>query len=277
MPARVIDFPALWASDKLRACPVWARREYAWVYGVADGHGNFEITNLSVVLGLVGPIREDLTLTKLAQIFEEFEKHGLLYVWEEAGKKFGHWTNCEKRLPPQSSRLRYSRTTPPVPEKELQEYRAKFSGAAAKLAPQKAAENPVDSVKEETTLAPGAAKDVPKSKPRKEASAQAIELARLLRQEILENNPSARITDSQERQWACDADKMMRIDHRSADSIRALIDFSQADPFWLKNILSMKTLRDKFDRLTLQRNGSAKPNGQGARIAFGPRRPGVQV
>lgn len=31
MPKRVIDFDALWASDKLASCAEWAQSEYAWL------------------------------------------------------------------------------------------------------------------------------------------------------------------------------------------------------------------------------------------------------
>src|SRR5574337_1114273 len=57
MPKRVIDFEAMWASDKLAACAVWARREYAWLYGLADCSGSFELSNLRVVWGKVRPTR----------------------------------------------------------------------------------------------------------------------------------------------------------------------------------------------------------------------------
>ncbi len=39
MPKRVLDFDALWASDKLAACADWAQAEYAWLYGLADASG----------------------------------------------------------------------------------------------------------------------------------------------------------------------------------------------------------------------------------------------
>ena len=51
MPKRVIDFDALWASDKLAACARWAQAEYAWLYGLADASGSFELTNLRVIWG----------------------------------------------------------------------------------------------------------------------------------------------------------------------------------------------------------------------------------
>jgi uncharacterized protein YdaU (DUF1376 family) len=96
------------------------------------------------------------------------------------------------------------------------------------------------------------------STPRKEPSPEGIELAHLLRRLILENNPNAKNTDAQERKWAREADRMMRIDKRTSAEVREIIDFSQADSFWHQNILSMSTLREKFDTLTLKCKGSAK-------------------
>ncbi len=51
MPKRLIDFEAMWASDKLAACAEWAQVEYAWVYGLADANGSFELTNVRVIWG----------------------------------------------------------------------------------------------------------------------------------------------------------------------------------------------------------------------------------
>jgi hypothetical protein len=128
MATRLIDFPALWSSDKLFACAAETRCEYAWLYGLADAHGSFELTNLRVIHGRVSPIRDDLTLEKLSLCVKEFNEHGLLFIWQQDGKRYGHWTNSEGRLPAKSLRDRYVRFAPPVPDKELHEYLAGFSG-----------------------------------------------------------------------------------------------------------------------------------------------------
>src|SRR2546428_5560973 len=87
MPKRVIDFDALWASDKLAACAAWAQAEYAWLYGLADGNGSFELTNLRVIWGRVAAIRKNLSLERLEQIFEEVRADGFLVVWGGNGEK----------------------------------------------------------------------------------------------------------------------------------------------------------------------------------------------
>jgi hypothetical protein len=129
MPKRVIDFDALWASDKIAACPAWAQAEYAWLYGLADASGSFELTNLRVIWGRVAAVRKDLTLERLEQIFQEFTARGLLFTWEAGGKRYGHWTGSDVpgRLPPPSWRARLERLAPPLPRVELAAYMSRFA------------------------------------------------------------------------------------------------------------------------------------------------------
>jgi hypothetical protein len=136
MPKRVIDFDAMWGSDKLAGCAEWAQVEYAWLYGLADASGCFELTNLRVIWGRVAAVRRNLTLERLEQVFEEFHDKGLLFVWEEHGKRYGHWTGSDVpgRLPPPSWRMRLERFAPPVPKQQLAEYVSRFArGRAASV------------------------------------------------------------------------------------------------------------------------------------------------
>ena len=129
MPKRVLDFDALWSSDKLAACAPWAQAEYAWLYGLADCNGSFELTNLRVIWGRVAAIRHALTLQRLEQVFAEFIARGLLFTWAAGGKRYGHWTGSDQpgRLPPPSWRARLERLAPPVPQAELAAFMGQFS------------------------------------------------------------------------------------------------------------------------------------------------------
>ena len=106
MPKRVLDFDAMWGSDKLAACAEWAQGEYAWLYGLADASGSFEMTNIRVIWGRVAAIRHNLSIERLAQVFDEFHDKGLLFLWDENGKRYGHWTGSDVpgRLPAPSWR-----------------------------------------------------------------------------------------------------------------------------------------------------------------------------
>jgi hypothetical protein len=129
MPKRVIDFDAMWASDKIAACADWAQAEYAWLYGLADCAGCFELTNLRVVWGRVAAIRKSFSMERLEQVLDEFQDKGLLFVWNESGKRYGHWTGSDVpgRLPPPSWRNRLERLAPAVPREQFAKYVAAHS------------------------------------------------------------------------------------------------------------------------------------------------------
>jgi hypothetical protein len=135
MPKRVIDFDAMWGSDKLASCAAWAQAEYAWLYGLADASGCFEVTNLRVIWGRVAAIRGNFTIERLEQVFAEFQDKGLLFVWEHEGKKYAHWTGSDVpgRLPPPSWRMRLEKFAPPVPRQQLAAYMSRFARGRAAL------------------------------------------------------------------------------------------------------------------------------------------------
>jgi hypothetical protein len=145
MPKRVLDFDALWASDKIASCPAWAQAEYAWLYGLADASGSFEITNLRVIWGRVAAVRKDLSIERLEAIFSEFMDRGLLFTWEVGGKRYGHWTGSDVpgRLPAPSWRARLEKLAPPVPKRELETYMARFSSRRGPLFREEAVERSV--------------------------------------------------------------------------------------------------------------------------------------
>ena len=69
-----------------------------------------------------------------------------------------------------------------------------------------------------------------------------------------ENNPNAKEPNWQV--WAKQVDLMLRRDNRSAEDIRAVIDWCQDDEFWKVNILSPQSLRKQFDRLYMKLNAN---------------------
>ena len=128
MPPRMIDGEALWASEKLHRCnttiPATIAVYYPWFYPLADAYGSFEITSLRVIHGKIAANLEFLTLDHTKAILDEFQREGLLFVWEHQGKRFAHWTNSDRpgRLPKPSERHRYRRLAPEVPATELARY-----------------------------------------------------------------------------------------------------------------------------------------------------------
>lgn len=54
--------------------------------------------------------------------------------------------------------------------------------------------------------------------------------------------------------WRAEARRMFDIDRRPFDKAMALLEWSQQDSFWKKNIHSIPTFRDKYDQLRLDAN-----------------------
>jgi hypothetical protein len=84
-----------------------------------------------------------------------------------------------------------------------------------------------------------------------------IGLAEALHEKILLNNPSTKKPNFQS--WAKTFDLMLRIDKRTPEQIKAIIDWAQGHHFWHRNILSPAKLRKQFDRLVLESKNGGSP------------------
>jgi hypothetical protein len=101
----------MWASSKLARCRPESIPEYAWLYGMADSNGNFEMDEIAlyVLFGRAYGIRRDWTFHQFLAVLEDFHENGLLFMWKENSKTYGHWTGSELpgRLPELTKRHRY--------------------------------------------------------------------------------------------------------------------------------------------------------------------------
>lgn len=127
---RILDFDAIWQSDRIQNCKAEHRYEYTWFYGLADARGSFEIQSPAKMASQLGGgkdnVRPDLDPAKVAAVLKDFEDHGLLFTWALGSKKFGHWVGSTKqgRLPTraQLGKSHYRVDTPPVPLESLRAY-----------------------------------------------------------------------------------------------------------------------------------------------------------
>ena len=69
---------------------------------------------------------------------------------------------------------------------------------------------------------------------------------------IKERIPNKVVSETSLQAWALDMDLLNRVDRQEWEDIASVLDFSQQDEFWSKNILSGKNLRKNFDRLYLK-------------------------
>lgn len=77
-----------------------------------------------------------------------------------------------------------------------------------------------------------------------------IKLSKYLFEKMQENNKKAKQPNFNT--WAKSIELMIRLDKRTEDEIKNVINFCQKDSFWKTVILSTSKLRDKFDTLWLK-------------------------
>lgn len=90
-------------------------------------------------------------------------------------------------------------------------------------------------------------------------------LSHLLADLVAENDPNGKrpnITKA----WAVEEDRLIRLDGRRREEAERLIRWTQADPFWRGNVLSMPKFRQRYGQLyqaavedSQKRNGKAAP------------------
>lgn len=123
MPARMIDFDALWTSGKLGKLEEKDRPEYMWMYGMAEANGVFEAQPKLIWRSAYSILRPSVTIEEIARLLDEFERVKLLFRWtDQFGRILGYWIGSEKngRRPPPTrmGKLRY----PDPPSKKLKKF-----------------------------------------------------------------------------------------------------------------------------------------------------------
>jgi hypothetical protein len=81
----------------------------------------------------------------------------------------------------------------------------------------------------------------------------------------IERNGSKRPTITQA--WLADARRLKEIDGRTHQQVMACIEWCQRDSFWCTNILSMRKLRQHYDRLRMDANRSPQGKAEARRAA----------
>lgn len=90
-------------------------------------------------------------------------------------------------------------------------------------------------------------------------------LSSYLLEKILERDPDYKPAKGIQ-DWCAHTDRLIRLDNRDPETIRAVIDWCQKDHFWQANILSTSGLRKKFPTLFQQMNNSNMPASSTGRI-----------
>jgi len=276
MPKRVLDGEGMWKSDKLSHVePPRRRSEYANLLPLALANGVFEANPRRIWSTVYSYNRPDVPAEEVEQILEEFERVKLLFRWieRETGKVWGFWVGIDKpgRLPGKSRWGKNEAIGPTPPPQELKHFLDSNgihklpNGNGMLLGFGSGFGSGINLSSEQKASSDGASA-IPKEKTPKEPSSEACRLAALLKSEILSNKVDYRITSRQERKWAVTAQRMIDIDNRDPQKIANLIGWVQRDEFWMANVLSMDTLRAKFDQLSLKKEKSSAKNSVSTKL-----------
>lgn len=87
-----------------------------------------------------------------------------------------------------------------------------------------------------------------------------LELTAILRSLILQRKPDRKLATSWAKNTASAIDRMIRLDGRNLKQVRRVIEWSQDNDFWWKNILSGEKLREKFDQMEADMGTESTPN-----------------
>jgi len=252
--------PGFFLNDRLAECEPLARLLFAGLWCIADREGRLEDRPKRIKAEILPYDDCDVD-----QLLNQLAERGFIIRYEVDSNRYIQVTNFSKHQNPHVREAASIIPPPPsqevAPEKhhtstvQAQEKHEPFPADSLKLIPDSL--NPyTESI---STSEPNSDTTQKSEKPKKtrqlpvfDENTEQYKLALFMRSCILENLPNAKVpepTPDKLRRWAYDIDLMMRIDCRSPDEIRELIDWSHRDSFWKANILSPGKLREKWDML----------------------------
>lgn len=205
---------------------------------------------------------------KVIAVSEE-EKTALQYVLDEFFEldgDFYHHARCDDELAKYhanaSAKVKAGKASAEARRKRAEEKRRKQGSTQQNSTPVEQPLNGCSTQHEQnpTNQEPRTINQEPIKTSSKKFDDDDLNLAKNFFEKILLINPKNKIPNFES--WANDIRKTRELDNRTRDEIRELFDWANKHKFWSQNILSPKSLRDKWDQLTIQRNSSgAKKHG----------------
>ncbi len=246
-------------NDQLAEIEPLGRLLFAGLWCIADREGRLEDRPKRIKAEVLP--YDDCDVDELLNQLAERE---FIIRYEVDGKKYIQVTNFSKHQNPHKNE---KPSEIPAPDN---------SSTSTVHVPEKHSTNPADSfnmIPDSFNMIPGSKSSCPESslpdddQPQPEQqksqekkykySEEHMQLAELLKNQILANKPDARLPANLE-PWANTFRLMMERDRREPSRIAEVIIWCQNNEFWRTNILSADKLRQKFDQLELQMQRSPR-------------------
>lgn len=236
--------PDAFTSESLSSVPVGARWTFAglWTYTDDEGRGRGDVR---LIKSALYPLDDAHTVESIEEHLCELERIGAVCRYDVEGRHYLH-------VPKFATHQRVNRKTDSLLPECRRPVHDSFSEASVS---DPGASTEV--VHREVEVEQGSGKGNGSGKSiafRADVESLCEHLA-----DKIESNGSHRPTITS--RWRDSCRLMLDKDARTEEQIRGAIDWSQADEFWRANILSMPTLREKYDQLRLaasrgRRNGA---------------------
>lgn len=207
-----------------------SRLLYTWILAHLDVNGCYYADPI-LVKNTIFPWREDISVSKIKQYLQEMRACGLIILYGQ-NEEYLHYPDFIEKQP-KINADREGKSDIPAPTQELIQSQSGVNQAQSKKREVKINKDVYDGQSDE------------------------IKLSTLLFNLILERNPNHKKPDIDS--WACEVEKMIRVDRRPPEEIESVIRWCQSDAGngnwkgWQNNILSTKKLREKYDMLNIKR------------------------
>lgn len=258
--------PGFFINDKLAECAPLARLLFSGLWCIADRKGRLEDRPKRIKAALLPYDNCDVDI-----LLQELHDHDFILRYEIDGNRYIQIINFLKHQNPHIKEA--ASIIPPPPTKEAatekhytstvqeSEQHTTIPADSLNLIPDSFNESTSEQSPDEMPEPHSTGESNGKRQiPVFDEGTEQYKLALFIRQCVLENLPGAKVPDSSPdklKRWAYDVDLMLRIDKRSYEEIRQLMDWAHRDSFWKANILSPGKLREKWDTLVAHRKRDA--------------------
>jgi hypothetical protein len=226
--------PEQWTDEVFVTCSPLARLLALALRNEADDNGIFEWNAAKMKIRLL-----PLDNCEVVKLLSELSSTNQVFSYEVDGKRYGIIRSFQRFQNPRKPSFKY-----PVPAEPLP-YGYAFNDMYSPTGAE-----PVPNEDGKVVPKERRGEEGKKESPKKFDDAD-LATAEWMYERIEAINPGHKRPNVES--WANDIRLMRDRDGREDREIRSLFEWANCDEFWCKNILSPAKLRDKWDRLTLQR------------------------
>jgi len=263
MPNRIIK-ESINTSPTINALSVQSERHWYRLLLLADDHGCFEATP-AIVRGKCYALQLcSISVEDVQSWQNELGQAGILRYWEHEMRIYGVFVTFDKHntrysVTEDGKSTRHRRKTPIPPDsKDLCQSLPTLATTSMSLPNPNPNPNPNHN---------------PTKRSQHSSSADACELAELLKTLILKNKPDRKLSSTWQSKTEDQIDKLIRLDKKSPEKIKKIIRWCQDDTeptgnsnfCWAPNILSGGTLRKQFDTLEDRMKLATEPKNDSSR------------